>query len=478
MNPDLMSEAFIDDIKLAHAAFGVETETERIRALYNQFRERDYIKSHLAALFMKDFSTLSRIIHDPNAGRGIPGRPRLLSREQEDEIIQYVRNCQISGHCVTLSEATAWANLNILDNGRRLSNKFIAMNTYVMSALDTASPQLVEDLRIEACYYDNFVEFFNRLTDMCGVYDYIPDLIINVDETTTNAEKSKRATKVLYDPTIEVRPVAKMQPKVEHITLCCSIAASGKALRPLFIIKNKHVTVEDEIVASRFDCGDYGLCWSPNGWQDSVNLLFHKYSIFIIFMQRTFGQWIRNVLIPYRASLRQEQRRILLLMDGHGTHTHVPNMDLCRDNMIDVCFLPPHTSHILQPLDVGIFNSYKAAYRRGSNDPALDDFNTQYMSAATKARVRMLGRALTARMHALNQRSIRRSFFHTGIYPLSFHHFILYCGGGVRNVPPEVRAEATAAVEGEKEADGRRQAAKRRRSLEEDCYLIDSRVDI
>jgi hypothetical protein len=188
----------------------VETETERIRALYNQFRERDYIKSHLAALFMKDFSTLSRILHDPNAGRGVPGRPRLLTREQEDEIIQYVRNCQISGHCVTLSEATAWANLNILDNGRRLSNKFIAMNTYVMSALDTASPQLVEDLRIEACYYENFVEFFNRLRDMCGAYDYIPDLIINVDETTTNAEKSKRSTKVLYDPTIEVRPVAKI----------------------------------------------------------------------------------------------------------------------------------------------------------------------------------------------------------------------------------------------------------------------------
>jgi hypothetical protein len=89
-----------------------------------------------------------------------------------------------------------------------------------------------------------------------------------------------------------------------------------------------------------------------------------------------------------------------------------------------------------------------------------------------------LGRSLTAKMHALNQRSIRRSFFHTGIYPLSFHHFIFYCGGGVRNVPPEVRAEATAAVEGEREADGRRKAAKRRRSLEEDCYLINSRVDI
>jgi hypothetical protein len=184
--------------------------------------------------------------------------------------------------------------------------------------------------------------------------------------------------------------------------------------------------------------------------------------------------------------LGQQDKRILLLLDGHATHHHGPNLDLCRDNMIDVCFLPPHTSHILQPLDVGIFNSYKAAYRRDSRDPALHDFNTTYVSEATRLRLRMLGRSLAAQMlalsiraihAALNIRAIRQSFFHTGIYPLSFHRFIFHCHG-VRDIPPDVRTEAIAAVNAENEADARRLATKRRRLITDDILLVDSNLEV
>ncbi len=277
MNPELMSENFIDEIKQANNALGDVAEADRIRVLCNQFRERDYTKSHLAVLFMKDFSLISRILRDPNAGRGVSGRPRALTRDQEDQIIEYVRSCQISGHCVTLPQITEWTN-RVLENTRTtVSRKFISMNNYIMGALDIAAPQHVEDLRIEACYYENFVLFFNRLRAMHEAYNYLPDLIINVGETTTNAEKCKRTTKVLFDPTIDVRPMATIAPKAEHITLCCAAAASGKHLRPVFIIKNWNVTVEDEAVGLQFDCGNYGLCWSPNGWQDAVSASFNYF---------------------------------------------------------------------------------------------------------------------------------------------------------------------------------------------------------
>jgi hypothetical protein len=67
--------------------------------------------------------------------------------------------------------------------------------------------------------------------------------------------------------------MAKISGKVEHITLCCAITASGKSLMPVFIIKNKGATGEDEIGGSAFNCGKYGLAWSANGWQDSVRLI-------------------------------------------------------------------------------------------------------------------------------------------------------------------------------------------------------------
>ncbi len=216
---------------------------------------------------------MSRIISEDVLSNERTGRPRLLTRQQEDAIVEYVRNCQVSGHCVTFAEVTAWANGSLLPADKKVSAKFVQNNSYIMATLESGSPQIVEQLRIEACFYNNFVGFFDRLNDMMRIYQYDPDLIINVDETTTNAEKSKKSTKVLFDPSINVRPMAVYGSKVEHVTLCCAVTASGKSLCPVFIIKNQNVTVEDSLRGPTFDCGDYGIATSPNGWQDTVSLM-------------------------------------------------------------------------------------------------------------------------------------------------------------------------------------------------------------
>jgi hypothetical protein len=83
----------------------------------------------------------------------------LLAREQEDEIISYIRNCQISGHCVTAAEVTSYVNANILEGMKRVSKKIIFNNNYIMENLGTAVPPPVEELRIQAFYYENFVAF-------------------------------------------------------------------------------------------------------------------------------------------------------------------------------------------------------------------------------------------------------------------------------------------------------------------------------
>jgi len=49
----------------------------------------------------------------------------------------------------------------------------------------------------------------------------------------------------------------------------------------------------------------------------------------------------------------------LLICDGHGSHVTVPFIRFCIDHNIDVLLMPPHSSHLCQPLDVGIFSSLK-----------------------------------------------------------------------------------------------------------------------
>jgi hypothetical protein len=51
-------------------------------------------------------------------------------------------------------------------------------------------------------------------------------------------------------------------------------------------------------------------------------------------------------------------------MDGHDSHNTTEFLDFCRDHKIITLCMPSHSSHLLQPLDVGCFASLKQAYSR------------------------------------------------------------------------------------------------------------------
>lgn len=49
----------------------------------------------------------------------------------------------------------------------------------------------------------------------------------------------------------------------------------------------------------------------------------------------------------------------MLIMDGHSSHITGDMITLCIENDIDLLILPPHCSHLLQPLDVGVYGPLK-----------------------------------------------------------------------------------------------------------------------
>ena len=53
----------------------------------------------------------------------------------------------------------------------------------------------------------------------------------------------------------------------------------------------------------------------------------------------------------------------MLICDGFGTHETLEALEFCFENNIILCRLPSHTSHKLQPCDVGVFASLKGFYR-------------------------------------------------------------------------------------------------------------------
>jgi DDE superfamily endonuclease len=69
----------------------------------------------------------------------------------------------------------------------------------------------------------------------------------------------------------------------------------------------------------------------------------------------------------------------LLVLDGHESHHSDEFEEYCKDNNIITLCMPPHSSHLLQPLDVGIFGPLKKAYGR-----QIEDMMQAYIFHITK----------------------------------------------------------------------------------------------
>jgi hypothetical protein len=52
----------------------------------------------------------------------------------------------------------------------------------------------------------------------------------------------------------------------------------------------------------------------------------------------------------------------LLIIDGHESHSSYEFYKYCEEQKIITLCMPPHSSHLLQPLDVGCFAPLKRAY--------------------------------------------------------------------------------------------------------------------
>jgi hypothetical protein len=68
-------------------------------------------------------------------------------------------------------------------------------------------------------------------------------------------------------------------------------------------------------------------------------------------------EWIQHFHKYTKDSVRGEWR--LLIMDGHGSHMTKDFIDFCYEYKIHPFLLPAHSTHLLQPLDVGCFQPMK-----------------------------------------------------------------------------------------------------------------------
>jgi hypothetical protein len=139
------------------------------------------------------------------------------------------------------------------------------------------------------------------------------------------------------------RPKAIQPGNREWVTLIAAINAAGWTIPPFLIFAGQyHLSAWYEEDIPR----DWAIAISDNGWTNN----------------ELGVEWLKH--FNAHTKTRVVGARRLLVLDGHRSHHSLEFQELCKENNIYTLCMPPHSSHLLQPLDVGCFSPLKRAYSR------------------------------------------------------------------------------------------------------------------
>jgi hypothetical protein len=237
--------------------------------------------------------------------------------------------------------------------------------------------------------HEKIVEWFDVIGQVLQDPSVLPENVYNMDETGVMLSMLGSA-KVLVGKN-EHQGGRGGSVKRTMVTAIECISANGKALLPLIIWPAS--THRSNWTTHPTPGWHYGF--SENGYNDS------KISL----------EWLKRVFDPQTRETAGRRPRVLIC-DGFGTHETLEILEFCLANNIILCRLPSHTSHKLQPCDVGPFAPLKTAYReqverlnRGGVDMVGKEHFTYLYSPA--------------RDRALTSRNIRAGWSAAGLFPFN-----------------------------------------------------------
>lgn len=128
--------------------------------------------------------------------------------------------------------------------------------------------------------------------------------------------------------------------------------------------------------------------------------------------------WLSEIFEPATREKAEDKKR-LLICDGHESHVSPKFVSFCIDHNIELVLLVPHSSHLTQPLDVGVFGPLKSAVSR-----ALDQLLRLGITRLEK--VEFVEQYMKGRVEAFTPRNIKGGWRGSGLFPLSISK-ILWC---------------------------------------------------
>ena len=358
---------------------------EAINALHNGWYKNC---TKAARAYDVPIRQLQRRWNESNSKSTRPSTNKALTEEQEEAIREYIDRCDRFNMCARPKMIVGAANYLIRTEDRKVGhqwfNRFLERNPQYNKrkqkplATDRKNSHSLTDMR----------DYFHKLKaaiENKGITDVD---VWNVDETGFRIGCGRAQMVITMDPK---KPLRMTDPdNRDYITTVECISSGGEVIPPLIIISGVQILhkwcqendLHDDILIGTSDSG---------------------YSNDDLAMD-----WL-NHFIEHTSSKRQGAW-LLLIIDGFGSHMTIPFFELATANNIVLFRLPAHSTHLTQPLDVGVFQPFKH-YHTEAIDRAVRLGDCQF------GKLEFLAAFQGFRNETFKPSTIRHAFKSTGIVP-------------------------------------------------------------
>ena len=205
--------------------------------------------------------------------------------------------------------------------------------------LKVTKPRSLEAARAKSATESAVKNYFEELKSILTKYDLMdkPHCIYNIDEKGMSADH--KPPKIIAGKFYKAQAVTTGKSKTVTMIGCGS--AAGQQIPPFFVFPGKRMV---DTLMDGASAGAVGVM-SDSGWSNST----------------IFEQYMKEHLVKYIPT-RQPGSYVLVLYDGHRSHVTIPLIQWAIQQQIVLFVLPPHCSHILQPLDVSCYGPLELAW--------------------------------------------------------------------------------------------------------------------
>lgn len=279
------------------------------------------------------------------------GRPNDMTREMENELAQHILNMESAFFGLTVTDARKLAYQfaekyhlpHRFNKEKEIAvKKWFARFMKEHPILSLRVPEPTSMARRKGFNKERVNEFFDKYEEILEKSKFTADKVYNVDET---------ALSTVHKPSKVIAQKGKHQVGARErgltTTCVCVMNAAGEYIPPMLIYKRVRML---EMLKRGAPPNTLFGC-SKNGWITS----------------ELFVQWLQHFIKCTKLE-KSDQKQMLLLLDGHSTHTkNLEAIELARDYGIVMLSFPAHTTHRLQPLDRSFFKSLKSNYNQAAS---------------------------------------------------------------------------------------------------------------